>query len=454
MIRRGGLGTVFWSVVLISIGVILLLRNMGYSIPIWEGLSQYWPVLIIGWGLVKLVDYYRLQGEKRSIFSAGEVVLLVFVLVAGTAFTAAARIGSDLSFIGILGEELDLFDVLGESFEFSSTIESDAEPGGKIEIHNIYGAVEVGPGEEDAIVVDVEMRIRAINREEAEELEPEMYFTIEQRDGVYVIASNRDDLDSSRRRRFRSSLHIQVPAMSEVEVDNRYGTVQIAGLTGNQTVRNKFGGTTVRDVTGNVLVEDGYGALVVEDITGDVSATNEFARVDLSRVSGNVSVDNKFGEVRLVEIAGDLAVENRFSEVRAEGIGGGVVVEGTNSSVDLEDVGAVQVETTYRDVTVQRPLGAVDIDNRHGDIRVSFAQPPRDDVSITGDFADVRIEMPAASSFSLDARASRGSVESGFEGMETIRSGPDQQIVGETGSQGPDISIETRRGDVRIVRGR
>jgi hypothetical protein len=45
-----------------------------------------------------------------------------------------------------------------------------------------------------------------------------------------VIDSNRDDLSDSRSRRFRSSLRVRVPRDSQIEVDNRYGTVRITGL--------------------------------------------------------------------------------------------------------------------------------------------------------------------------------------------------------------------------------
>ncbi len=454
MMRRAGLGTVFWSLVLISIGVVLLLRNLGYAIPIWEGLSQYWPVLIIGWGLVKLVDYYSLKSETRSLFSGSEVVLLVLVLITGSVFTAAARIGSDLSFIGILGEELDLFDILGESFEFSRTIQSDAEQGRSIEIHNVYGSVEVEPGDDDAIVVEVTLRVRATDREEAGRLEPEIEFTIEQRDGIYVIDSNRNDLNDSRRRRFRSSLRVQVPRQSQVEVDNRYGSVLITGLTGNQQVRNKFGGTTVRDIDGDVRSEDGYGAFVGENVSGDVTVTNEFASVDMESVGGNASVDTKFGAVHLTDIDGDMTVENRFSEVTGDNIGGRVRIDGNNNSVDLEDVGAVGIETTYQNVVVLNPAGAVEIGNRHGDVRVLFSEPPRGDITVNGEYTDVWIELPGASNFLLDVRTRRGSIDSEFEGMETIVSGPDQQLLGDYGAQGPNIAIETRRGDVRIARRR
>ena len=107
MSSRRGLGTIFWAIILIAVGLLLLLRNLGYDIPIWQGLALYWPVLIIAWGLLKVVDYYRLKGENRRVFSGGEVALLVLVLFVGCALTVAAHITSDLGFIDInLGRRL------------------------------------------------------------------------------------------------------------------------------------------------------------------------------------------------------------------------------------------------------------------------------------------------------------------------------------------------------------
>ena len=198
MTGRTSLGAAYWSMVFLSVGTVLLLRYAGYQVPIWEWLSEYWPILIIGWGLIKLLDNYRLRGESREVFSAGEVAIVVSVMMAGTALTTAVRIGSDLTFVGLAGEEIDLFDVLGESFVFAETIEARARPGSRIEIRNIYGSVEVEPGTDDAIVVDVTRRIRAIDRAEAERLEPRMRFAIEDTAGLYMIESNRDELGQLR----------------------------------------------------------------------------------------------------------------------------------------------------------------------------------------------------------------------------------------------------------------
>ena len=347
MSRHRGLGSVFWALILISLGTVLLLRNLGYSLPIWQGLARYWPLLIIGWGLLKVVDYYRLKGETRSLFSGGEVALLIFVLFVGSAFMAAAHISSDLGFLDIN---------LGENFEFDARLELAAEGGGIVEIRNVYGDVEVSAGETDGIVVEIVKTVRARDRAEAERIEPELSFTIFERDGTYLIESNRDDIANRRRRRFKTSLAVKVPALSAVTVDNRYGTVTISGLTGDMVVVNRYGGTTIEAITGAVRIEDGYGPLVVEDIIGDVDLLNRYGSVTVSGVTGQARVENKYGTIRVSQVDGDATIVNKYSTVSLEEIGGRAEVEGRNNSVDVENVrGAVDVKTSYKDIVVRNP---------------------------------------------------------------------------------------------------
>lgn len=44
---------IFWGLVLIAIGALILLHNLGY---VREDIVRFWPVLVILWGIKKLVD--------------------------------------------------------------------------------------------------------------------------------------------------------------------------------------------------------------------------------------------------------------------------------------------------------------------------------------------------------------------------------------------------------------
>ena len=114
---RRTIGTIFWGLILITIGGLLLARNFGYPIPIWSVLARYWPVLIIAWGLVKIVEYFhaRRTRDNRPLFSGGEVALLILVILAGSAITTAANVNLNLD--TDFGD-LDLWDITGNNYSY------------------------------------------------------------------------------------------------------------------------------------------------------------------------------------------------------------------------------------------------------------------------------------------------------------------------------------------------
>jgi hypothetical protein len=442
----------FWALVLVGIGSLLLARNLGYTIPVWQTLVVYWPVLVIGWGLIKVVDYFRLRDERDSVFSAGEVALLVFVLIVGTAFTTAANVSSDPGFLGLIGEELDLFDILGESHLFTSEIRTSIASGRTIEIHNAYGTVDIEPGAAGVLVVSIEKSIRAASREAAAELEQDLMFAITDDPDRTVVDSNRNSLRDRVRRRFRTNLRIQVPTDAAVELDNSYGPVRITGLTGDQSVVNRYGGVTVDQIDGSVRVQDRYGPVSIRQVSGSANVSNSYGPVDLEMIGGDAAVENRYARVDINGVQGRTEVSNRYSQVAVRDASGDVRVTGRNNLVELENVaGAVDVDTSYRRVDGRNLRGRVQVSVRHGDVVLGFDEPPDAAVDVTGDYSNVRVEMPAASEFSLEAQTRSGSFDSEFEGFERESLGRNLRVTGSRGTAGPRITINTARGDIRLA---
>src|SRR5437868_8627050 len=108
--------------VLIIVGVIFLLGNMHLiswgRLGIW--FAHYWPLLLIVWGVLKLVEHYRAKREGMAApgLGAGGVVLLIFVIIGGLTASQVARV----DFEG-LSDEIDVGDshipFFGESREFN-----------------------------------------------------------------------------------------------------------------------------------------------------------------------------------------------------------------------------------------------------------------------------------------------------------------------------------------------
>ena len=64
---------------LLIVGALFLWRNLHPETPVFDLLSQYWPFLLIGWGLLRLVEVAVWRERRTGGFTGGEVVLVVLI---------------------------------------------------------------------------------------------------------------------------------------------------------------------------------------------------------------------------------------------------------------------------------------------------------------------------------------------------------------------------------------
>ena len=270
-------GAIYWAVTMTGIGVLLLVQSFGRGLPIWGYVVRGWPLLLIGWGGLKVVDYWRLRhaNSNRPLFSRWEVTLLLFVIFVGSALTTAANVSSDLANVFDI-DEIDLWDITGNNFSFAEHHEAGVPSGSNIEIINRYGNVETRPSNSDRLILDVKKTVRASNKDEAGQLSKDFTFSIEPSGSGYRIISNRDaaEFRDIPRQRFKSSLRVYVPKRSALRIDNRNGKVSVQDIEGNQEIINRYGPVDISGVVGNVQIENRKGSVTVENIKGAVSINN------------------------------------------------------------------------------------------------------------------------------------------------------------------------------------
>jgi len=444
----------FWGLTLVAVGALLLLHNLGYTIQVWPYVVRYWPALLIAWGLLKFVDFFRFRNspESRPLFSGGEVALLILVIFAGSALTMAANVSPELGNIFAMGD-FDLWNV-GNSYNYEQHLEqTEVKPGVEIEISNLFGTVEVRPAETDRIVVDVTKTVRASDKNEADRIEQEFTFSIREEDSKYRVRSNRDEagFHAGPRQRFKSSLIVQVPKRSAVHLENRNGRVLIQDLTGDQGVINRYGDVEIRNITGKVEIENRNGSVTVEGISDSVGVTNRYSNTTVKDVGGDLRIETRNGSVDVSRVKGNTTINNAYAPVNVDTVEGSLTVTGRNNSVDVQHVeGEIRVDSSYQNVTIKDPRGAVTVTGRNGDLLLSFDRAPEKDVSIATRYANVTVELPSSSAFIIDARTEYGDIDSDFEGLRIDRSRQERTISGEVRQGGPRFNITTRNGAIRL----
>ena len=132
-----------------------------------------------------------------------------------------------------------------------------------------------------------------------------------------------------RNRYARIDLVVQVPAGTNLRVDDSSGSIEITGV-GDVDLRDGSGTMRLRDVA-SVVIEDGPGSLRIED------------------VAGNVTVEDGSGSLRIRSVGGDVVISDDSGSIEVGAVGGTVRIDGGGSgSVTVRDVDGDLVVTDTR----------------------------------------------------------------------------------------------------------
>src|SRR5581483_1190186 len=241
-------------VVLIIVGVVFLLANM--RLITWPSLgywfAHYWPVLIIIWGVVKLLEYFRArqEGYTPSGIGAGGVCFLIFLVLFGLSATSAYRVNW-----GRVGSELDLdqdfVSLFGNSYSYSDTIEQAFTPGTALQVMSDHGDITVTAWEEPKIKVVVHKRVVAGSEDEAKKIDGQTKPMLTPGDKKLVLNANTNGAGDHP---VASDLEIFIPRNAALDLATRHGDVVVRGRDGNLKIATSRGDVTLEDVKGDAAV--------------------------------------------------------------------------------------------------------------------------------------------------------------------------------------------------------
>src|ERR1700685_3335458 len=154
--------------VLIILGLVFLLGNM--HLISWERLgtlfAHYWPLLLILWGVIKLIEYQQAQrdGVPARGIGAGGIFLVIAIVVCGlTATGVTPHLGELREHMQI--DDGDLDNIFGDTFSFDDHLEQEIPAAvASLHVNNDHGAVRVTPSDDNKITVTIRKRVGAASQ--------------------------------------------------------------------------------------------------------------------------------------------------------------------------------------------------------------------------------------------------------------------------------------------------
>lgn len=204
--------------------------------------------------------------------------------------------------------------------------------------------------------------------------------SVETKDDAITVRSLLPETEAtSPKLSFNATLTLLLPETCAVDLENRFGKVEVGGLHGDVKVVNRLAPVEVGRVRGNVTIEDLMSSIVVHDVEGDLlvnagncsvaaESVSGLAKIKTSalavsvRHSGSADVETSMQSVELKTIAHDAkAVAPRCSVV-ATGIGGNLSISSSHNPVRVADVdGDLAIDQKYGTIDVTRVKGKATI---------------------------------------------------------------------------------------------
>lgn len=440
--------SIFAGLLLIVLGVLFLLFRFDPDLHLGTLIWRYWPVIIIVWGVAKLVDHLtaRGTGERTSILTGGEAALLVAVL-----FCSAG--------LGVVDHLRHRHDFEFNFHPFSDRYtESDALPGQKIPanarvmIQTDRGNITVHVGGSDELRVTVNKSASDPNRSAAEDRMADVHAVIEQTDGGFSVHPvNQQDWEGS----VEADLDVQLPKTAVVTASTGQGDISVSGLSSAVQANANNGDIDIHDAAANVSATISSGNVRISEIQGNVTVSGHGSDVDVSDVSGDATLNGEFyGAIRLRNVAETTHFTSSRSNIMLTHLTGRLELD--SGDLQLSNVaGAVKVATQNSDVDAEDIAGPLEIADSHGDIAIRYSSPPTSPIEVSNESGEVKLTLPGNSNFQISAVSKSGEVDSEFE-SPSLRLVNDENVgrlTGTVGSGGPKIVIVTSYGTISLHKG-
>jgi hypothetical protein len=314
--------------------------------------------------------------------------------------------------------------------------------GRALRIEHQFGRVRVRTQAKNEVEVRATIRCSAPTADEARRRADEVQITVEESvSGVYV--RTRYPQNWSRNVSYNADYEIVMPEGAGLDVRNRFGETDVAGLhaaatinssngpvtligaRGRQRVENSFGSTEVRNIDGDAAIQNGNGRVIVAEVTGTVDISNRFestrvtkvgrgvtvhssnGAVEVENAGGPVVVSDSFGRVTVTDAKSDVRVQNQNGDVIATGVGGLADLHTSFGAITFTRVAKgvtaiaqnshIRGDTVGESATVETTFGSVDLRNVKGGARVTTGNSPVSlagiggEVFVRGTFAPVNV---------------------------------------------------------------
>lgn len=435
---------------LIVIGVLFLMHSVLPDFRIGEVFRLYWPYLLIGWGVLSLIEIgiRFISGSALPVngIGGGSWFLVVLISIIGLTSYEVWRPGSWWQNVGFERG----FAAFGEGHEYSvAPVQKDVGAAPHIIIERFRGDAKITGADANTVTVSGHKEIRAFEDGDANRTNSQTPVDVVMQGNAVVIRCNQDKADS--RTPVTTYLEITVPKGASIEATGTNGDFDISSVNGDVDVSSENAGVRLQDLGGNAKVETRRSDLIRGvNVKGTVDLRGHGDDVELTNIAGQVTINGDYtGTVSLRDLAKPVRIEDMHTTLEVQQIPGEVRLD--RGSLSLQNViGPMKLSTHATDVELDGVSNDISMDVDKGDIELRPGRLPLGKMTIRTRAGNIELALPQSAMFALSANTDHGEVDNEFgDPLKEETQGRGARLQGTVGS-GPDVTLTSGRGNITV----
>jgi DUF4097 and DUF4098 domain-containing protein YvlB len=443
------------AVVLIVVGVFFLMGTMG--VLDWSAFghwyAHYWPVLLILWGIIKLVEYQQAQheGVRYPGIGAGGVFLVIMLIGFGIAATQASRLDWDAFGDQAGWSDDDFFrhtKLFGLTYTYNDEVTQSFPSTANLHVTSDRGNVSIQDSDDSQLKVVIAKRLHAHNQQDGDKYNLSTKPKINVSGNIVTVDANTQGAGDHG---VATDMTISVPRKASVVISTRHGDVSLLGRDGDADITSTHGSVLAEDIKGKLTLSLDRSSARVSRVASDVSVRGHANDVSLDDIGGTVRLDGEFMEsVKLSKIAKPVTFKSPRTDIEFSKLDGDLDLD----SGDLQAAnitGPLRLTTRSKDIRLNGMAGDVRLTNENGTVEVHVNK--MGSMQIDNHQGDIQVYLPDKAGFQVEAHARNGEVQSDFPELK-IANGDDQAVAtGNVGGGGPHLVLNDEHGTIEIRKG-
>jgi hypothetical protein len=351
--------------------------------------------------------------------------------------------------IAILAALLITTSMMAQNDGYIKQVKKDftVNPETRLEISNKYGNVDIVNRDDQAIAIEVKIKVNARDKSRADELLNMIDINIEQNGNVISAVT---DIDKDFGRVFRGinlgnggleiNYKVSMPKTVPLNLSNKYGNVFINELVSTSVLDIKYG-----KLTANKILHDSKEPLTKIFLAYSNAAVQETRWIEL---------DIKYSKMNITESKA-LVILSKYSKLYIDN-GSSIVCESKYDTYELGSLSNLVANAAYSHYEAKEVTDKLQLETKYTDVMVDRIHSGFESIKVSNSYGSYKLGIDPAASYRLDGYAKYCSINYPESKARVNRFNENNEMkvngtIGDTENPKAEVSINSSYGNIRLV---